>query len=166
MCGASKVRAMFDNVDLPTKVSLVIAIYAAALSTYIIIRDSIKDRRRLKVSCNVEAMQLGSGEPPIFVVINFTNVGHRPITITNGGFKLSDGREYIGYQYPPGVKLPKTLGDGEAIKLTFPFNNVKGEAKRLDEKGIQFIHAFGQDAEGKVHKTSKLPRDSGLFGPF
>jgi len=68
-----------------------IAIYGAILSTILAIRESLKGKRKLKVSCNLSlTIRPDNNNPWWLVTIKIVNKGYRPVTVTNAAILLKN----------------------------------------------------------------------------
>lgn len=130
-------------VNTSDMVTLILAGYGAVVSTILGIRELQRDRRRISVILEYvvwcERAQ-----------ITITNVGHRPITVTEIGMEVEGERVPRNALFAPEVErepLPVTLGDGEYI--TLPLSGVIGEIFR--KTGMP-ARVSVYDVEGNVYK--------------
>jgi len=143
-------------------ITLVLAIWGAALSTVLGVLEIIKfvqgtlhNKRRLKVSFHPEISGSPDGEPRMYIRIYIVNVGHRPVQLISAGLLLKNGIEYDQTKnYDGKDNLPKKLEDGEPysflLDYTLALEVTRGQAENFKEVYIE-------DAEGKRY-TSKLPK--------
>jgi hypothetical protein len=59
-------------------ITLFIALWGAILSTGLFVREILKEKRELRVSCNFSLATPPTGEVWEFITITAVNVGHRP----------------------------------------------------------------------------------------
>jgi hypothetical protein len=92
-----------------------LAIWGAALSTIAIvwnIRRDLVDRGKLRVICYRGVLRGGEGlpDPKTYLVYNVTNIGRRPIIVTNiGGARTKEVHFLVDTRGP----MPRTLQQGE-----------------------------------------------------
>jgi hypothetical protein len=142
--------------------TLLIAVYGALLGTIgtilsivLAIREFRKDKRSVRVECNMSLGPTSTGEVLQFVSINAVNTGHRPVEVTTAGLLLNDGNLMIQPQSIMGaLPLPKKLEDGESITIYFDYPEVEKVVK--DTKTI-ITKALVRDAEGNTYSCG-LPR--------
>lgn len=138
--------------------TLIVAVYGALLSTVIAIRELTKDKRRVKVTCNVSLVPLSSDETWEFISIDVVNIGHRPIQISSAGIIMSDGNYYTQLSSKLGKNpLPKKLEDGESFTIMFDVDKIIEVLKHSNRQNVKYTKAFVSDAEGNKYKA-RLPR--------
>ena len=131
--------------------TLILAAYGAIVSTILGIRELQRDKRRITVILEYMAFYEHAQ-------ITITNVGQRPITITEVG--METGTKKNGKTYWESVPrnalftlaveeqpLPVTLGDGEHIAL--PLSDV---ISRIFLEDKTLMKASVYDVEGNVYK--------------
>ena len=122
-----------------TIVSLVIGAWGAGLSTYLAWRMMRRDRRSLKVMCEIgyDARQTRGLQQVIAVTA--VNDGHRPVQVTRLVFWLDDGQPI--HSMPPADKkqpeLPVMLGDGESVTLSYDWEVFRRIEKEEDRKVVR-----------------------------
>src|SRR5579863_549584 len=142
--------------------------YGAVLSTFLLFRELYKGRRRIRIF--LEYIHFYD-QPQITI----TNIGLRPITITEIGFQIHwaqkrDGKIHETWESVPrnvlfrGVKnnpLPFTLKDGEHISL--PLHSEIGDAMlKRDEKDD--VRLWVYDVEGNVYDKFSLRHHNPKWG--
>lgn len=142
--------------------ALLVAIYAALLSTILGIREFLKERRRILIILEYVAFYERAQ-------LRIVNTGHRPITITKVGMSLlmtQDSHKYwedvpansvLGSPFDNSDEgeelvepLPAVVQDGEQV--TLPLSGVV--SMTLLENGMK-AEIFVYDVEGKVYKKYK-----------
>lgn len=131
--------------ELSIDITLALAIWGAILSTAAIIWNIIRDvgdKGKLDVAFYIGNI-LGGIESPDkdLVFYKITNVGRKPITVTQvgGGFKVK-------HFLIPTLNVPKLLNPTE-------YFTVQGEDFSIFEKDLQFLGAW--DSTGKIWKVNK-----------
>ena len=139
------------------------------------LRDEKRDLRQIKIVGDVEI--IGGPVPLPYVmqlVITAINIGYRPITIANAGVILTDdnGRTIsqfgVSSDHIPWPSLPKTLGDGEALKFYMNLALVLKLAKEINKLSntewpdSSISSVFIKDAEGTEY-TAEIPPDKMLM---
>lgn len=122
--------------DLLTAGTLLIALYGAALSTVVLLRDLDADERRFVLA--VERRLTPQCPQADALRIRVTNPGKRPVTIINVEFLSADQR-LVGarrgklvkrrgrldlVQVPQEAELPTTLRDGQTELFTFVMDDL------------------------------------------
>jgi hypothetical protein len=151
-----------NNITWVDIVTLIIAIWGAGLSTFLGIREFLKDRRKIQIFLEhvywTERIQL-----------RIVNTGHRPITIQDISMRVytvSEDPEYknklghwegmpkdilLSYDNPEEVRLPITINDGE--QAIIPLSDYVGSTifRKGSKADIQVV-----DNEGRIHKKFKM----------
>jgi hypothetical protein len=129
-----------------------IALYAALLSTVVLVWDIIKYRRerpRLQVSVAYHVREGASRSEPD-IQITMVNRGKRPISVVACGFRLETRSECntVTLPVPGGV-----LTDGQA-------RTAHADLRELRQHGIeprQILFAWARDATGQEYRSNKHP---------
>lgn len=80
--------------------------------------------------------------------IKAVNIGRRTVTISQGGFKLTNGKQLIIVQ-PINFSFPYELTEGKSIDLFFDKKEVIQELK---EDNTKIRYAFFTDSTGRIFK--------------
>lgn len=144
------------------QIALLVAIYGALLSTYLAIRESRKERRRL----NVVLEYLAFYERPQLII---TNTGHRPVTVARLSIAIHhEGSDFVDtvpqnslYALENEVELPITLSDGETVILAL--NPEIGKALMADNERVELSV---RDAEDNIYKDNKRRIYNAKFGHY
>jgi hypothetical protein len=149
-------------------ITAILALYGAALSSYLAYREIMKERRQIKMTLQyVEFREIAQ--------LIIVNSGHRPITITEIAAAVSR-KDSDGKEYPEGVpsnalfntvtpEIPKLLNDGQTViyELGPVLSGLVMESFIKDVK--VFISLF--DAEGNVyHKYERRLGNAKWGGSF
>ncbi len=122
-------------------VTALVAVYAAILSTFNLIWNLWRVRRRLKVTLTIGATPYGPeiGQPSVLLCA--VNPGSRAVTVSEFGLRLPKGKELVGLKssFQHDSSLPHELVDGGthrawllAERLAVPLNkfeHLSGEVK-------------------------------------
>lgn len=140
--------------DTKDVITLFVAIWGAILSTILAIREISRERRKIVVTL-FKISWLESYK------ISITNIGHRPITISEIGLAIgikrkapyepvrSSARFATEESYLP-PKLPLILTDGQTAEFHLS-NYITKEL--LDKSNKLFISVY--DSEGNIYKKYK-----------
>lgn len=146
-------------------ITLVVAIYGALLSTMLVIREVRKDRRKLFIVLEHVALYER-------VQIIITNIGDRPVTITEievRTFLQQDGNT-IWDRVPRNALLnseetinpfPATINEGEHV--TLPLSEVVRQ--ELTNNGMKAKIVI-YDVEGKKYRTFKTRLHNPRWGSY
>ena len=136
--------------------TLIIALYGAAIATILGIRELQRDKRRISVIIEYVAFEERAQ-------ITITNIGHRPITIAeiNMSVMLDNHWEQapknaLFNANPEDVTFPIMINDGEYI--TLPLHELIGETFFKNRKNIK-VAVY--DIEGNTYTKFK----SRLYNP-
>ena len=129
-----------DINELGTIVAIIVGIYGAIFSTFLFVRKTNKERRKIKVVCEEIIMDWPDTPDKIvdkYAAINVRgiNISGRPVVIAAAGFHLSDRTiiEKIGDD----ANLPKKIEDGESIGVSFGIASLRNNLEiQTHESGI------------------------------
>jgi hypothetical protein len=131
--------------ELQEKITFWLAIWGAILSTIAIVwnilRD-LKDRADIQVKVKKSDRLEAFSQIP-YVDVELSNIGKRPITVTEVYYKISDQLHKVELS----KELPKELSEGEPCH--FDILILKGLEK------VEFIAA--KDVRGKSYHSVKYP---------
>jgi len=132
--------------DLIEILTLIIAIYGAAIATVLGIRELQRDKRRISVILEYVSFY-------DHAQITITNIGRRPITISEINMTVKQEqvpRNELFSINPEDEPFPLTIDDGEYI--TLPLHGIIGEAFLENTKSIK-VSVY--DIEGCVYTKFK-----------
>lgn len=141
------------------------AVYGAVVSTIgltlsiiLAIWQISRERRNLKVTCNLAFATPVQDKVLEFVTITAVNSGHRPITVIEAGLRIGDNMtvsqlDNRTFKYP----LPKKLEDGESVIIYFDYEVIHQAYEELSKEHGRYKYSFVRDAENKIYKV-ELPR--------
>ena len=139
-----------------------IAIYGAILSTILAIRQFLKSRYKIKVTCNLSFTTKPNDNRPWWLVdIKIINTGYRPVTIKGAELLLENGESFVQIENTLGfgcvaTELPKKINDGDSIQIYFDYLQVKETLDNF-QPPVFLDHVLVYDAEGNRY-TGKLPK--------
>jgi hypothetical protein len=128
-------------------VTMIVAVYGAVLSTIAIGKQLVSDRVRIRLTVrrNMEIVGDPRYEGMTLTILEATNVGHRPITITSSGaIRLYPKKAFVAVDTTP--QLPCEITGGKFITTV------------LDEADIDFSaidYWFVYDSHGRTHKLQE-----------
>jgi hypothetical protein len=139
-------------------VEFIIAAYGALLSTFLAAKELIRSSRGITVQCRVAVADLPEGGKWQLVVVKAVNKRPRPVTITESGLRMRDGRFFTQGASRLGLKpLPTKLDFGDMVEIPFDLPELeKLITQQRSPTGVP-TRAFVRDAQGKEY-TSRLPR--------
>lgn len=146
-------------------ITLIIAIYGAALSTALGVMQFIRGTRRIVVRCSIAIAGGFLEGPHEFVVIKAVNKRPRPVTVAAAGLRMSDGQYFTQAASRMGRQpLPIKLDVGDAVAIYFDMPEVERVMNERRPARIKLTAAFVRDAEGKVYSSClpKLLKQEGL----
>ncbi len=155
-----------DWTTLAAVATALIAIYAAALSTYTYIMNR-RDRRPL-IKVNLSYGLAASKTATAYLLVNVSNPGQRPVAVTSIGFQLPDKRQIpymqgFGDGVQTATRLPFTCDPGSNALFAFPPRMVAETLTHNEVSGDIRLRAFADEATGtryfskwKDYNTNKL----------
>src|SRR5215218_8545911 len=149
--------------------TFIIAIYGAVISTILAIREIRKDRKRILTILEYVEF-LGRAQ------VTITNIGHRPITITEVGMstlsELEGGGDWwesvprnVLFDpeiYVDGIPLPVTLNDGDHV--TLPLNDALSGILSANQMKARITVSDVQGNEYREFKTRLHNPKWGYYG--
>jgi hypothetical protein len=141
-------------------VTLVLAVYGAALSTFVAYR---KRRRRLLVTADFGAARLGKARRHGFFVVSVANVGERAATVQEIGWLISPDTSctYEIWRQSKGNDLPVQVEADEEVRIVFDFDLA---AKAIAEAGAYAldVHVIGVKAPWRVEISERRVSTPGI----
>ena len=135
--------------DLNDSLTLLIAGYAALVSTILAGRELVKGRRRLKII--LEYIDFRE-----YYILTIVNVGYRTISINGYRIEYYDGADEC-YEAAPAIALkegertfPVTIRDGENLSIT-----IDGVVRDRVYNSPKRVRLQVYDAEGNVYRRYK-----------
>jgi hypothetical protein len=147
--------------------TIIFSLYGAIVSTtsFLVALGSVyiawlayhRDNPKITVKVTNGLLLPPSIDEGIKIFINVINHGRRPVVITNTGFLLNNGSDFITFQ-PIGVSFPHELTEGQRCAVIYDLKEIIEATK---EKSIRITHAWADDAKGKRHKTKyNIPKNN------
>lgn len=144
--------------SIPDPLSSLLAFYGAALSTVLAARELLKDRRTIRLTCEMALAPSPLGDPLEFVSVNVVNTSHRPIQITFAGLTMSNWMQFTQLASQLGTNpLPKRLEEHDKVSVFFDLAEVEKALRKQPEANTKYTAAYVSDAEGRTYK-SRVPR--------
>jgi len=133
----------------------------AALHEEAVAKSRAKDEaeRSVVVSCRNALTQMPGGKILTLLSIEAVNTGVRPVTLTQAGIVLSDGRRLIPAQTRLGIwKLPKKLEESDTISVYVEVDQLHDEMKKAEADGkiLRMAFAYMTDSSGRAYKSVSL----------
>jgi hypothetical protein len=99
--------------DTKDIVTLVIAVYGAALSSVVAAYTFVKERRQIKVELSPSFFMYGNGEASEQMAsIDVINHGHRPVVVSAPTLQMPNHRHLVFHKAVGFSNFPKRLEDG------------------------------------------------------
>jgi len=157
---------MLSSIDLKDLLAIVIAatsLFVSVFTLWLQRRDK-KEKLRIKASLGFTVGYGGAGEP--LVIIEASNVGERPVTISSFGLLLPNKQVLIYPFARQHVQLPYELRPGKSCSMHIPAKEV---AKAVKEQGYsrqvklkpQYSAQSGAKFTGKYIKFNSAAWQSG-----
>lgn len=149
-------------------ITMVLAIFGAALSTFNWFHARKRDKRSLRVSTRTVMLAYGShlGEP--WAKVEATNDGIRPVTVRIISFQTPD-KKRIFNTAPSGLPgldstpLPCTLKDGESASFFISYANLSAALRANGYSGTVRLTPIAEDSAGSAYYDEPLEVDPNEF---
>jgi hypothetical protein len=142
---------------------IALAVYGAFLSTILAIREIVqglaeirKEQRRVKISFGATGTAISKRIKKSYdlLEINVTNIGHRPIIITQMMLWIECEKHerlgtYIPFQRAKPPKFPVRLDDAEQFTVSF---DMAPMAPDFPDDPCRYVYVSVTDTEGKEYK--------------
>lgn len=148
---------MSDFSAIKDFVLFLIAIYGAGLSTFNFVQTILKDKRKVIVGYSITFPIFGDLPGPNFLQIDVTNIGQRPVTISQINLELPSGQRLANtsqnvFPLKPNTPLPITLKDGETAYCIYSYLDIgKALAKQYDQNRVSLV-PLAVDSVGGKHR--------------
>ncbi|MBI5132085.1 MAG: hypothetical protein HZA66_21795 [Rhodopseudomonas palustris] len=139
-------------------VLFVLAIYAAALSTWNLVQALRKDRRLVRVTAGTKVPVIGSELGSSWAHLQAINIGQRAVTISVLSFEVAPGKRIFNFRddgRPDGMvdtPLPSTISDGQSVQAHFSYKDI-GQA--MISSGLRTpsrLVPVCEDSAGGIHR--------------
>lgn len=137
-------------------ITLIIAVWGAALSTYMVISDYRKNVRSIKVEVSYGFLTRGNKVGSNLLNITAVNTGYRDITLSSVGFILNDESQLIILNPQGDVKFPHTLKGGKSCIIYKEQSNLAQQLKKNGLSGNVTIKGYYISATGKIYKSKPI----------
>lgn len=130
-----------------TTLSLVLAVYAALLSSVLGYMTYRRERRRLNIWFQLE---LTGG--PAALAVHVVGDGPRPVNVAEAWLRVDDGGGYSPTRLDS-LRLPRRLEDGDELVLRFPIAEVDERIVGVvvhDTTGREHRELFTRDFLGQI----------------
>jgi len=132
----------------------VVAWYGAIVATISVIASAIlgtitllRDRASIKIKISHGFLVHGPNlSDDLYIFIEASNKGRRPVTLTSVGFKLKNGNNIV---FTEPRELPKELTEGKSYQEWVNKKAIEEDCQKLK---TTIRYAWFKDATGKVYK--------------
>jgi len=142
--------------NLSELLNILLGIYGAGTTTYIIIKQNEARKRKLSVKISSGWIPQSNGRlGPEFLFITVANPGNRDVTINVPYLELPDKKTLVTPVPLTNVRFPYRLKEGENCSIWIEINEIKNRLKESGYKGIVELKACVSDATGKIYSSRK-----------
>lgn len=141
-------------------ITLIIAVWGAALSTYKVISDHWKNIRNIKVKISYGFVSMGNRVGPDVLHIEAINTGYRDISLNSVGIILNNNSRLFIMAPKGNVQLPHTLKEGKSCTIWKEQSNLAQQLKKNGLSGNITIKGFYGSATGKVYESKPKKFDT------
>jgi len=142
---------------MPEWLTVVLAIYGAAISTILVLRERGRDTAKINVTLHFGVI----GPPDQEVVFAAaSNVGLRPVHIVSGRFLTSDGDYTLQPAHMP--ELPATLAPTESADISVVTTELRTALEHRaaqTHRRVRLVGAQFRDGSGNRYDGKKIDRD-------
>lgn len=144
--------------ELVTLVTALVAVYGAALSTYIFISNRRERKRQVKVTMSLAVLGT-SPEVTDIVALTAANPGSRPVTLTGVTVEMPDENKYVLFKPGGDVSLPYTLEDGKNCTQWLKTRGLAEWLRKEGHSGVVRLVGVFRDAVGTRYHSSPFGFD-------
>jgi hypothetical protein len=144
------------SMDIKDIITLVIAIYGAGLSTYIL----YKQRRHISIAIQPDFHVYANGSISTQMVsIKAVNLGARDVKLTFPTIRLPNGK-FLSFTNVSGMnEFSKRLADGDTASLSMSMQKLSNSLKSTGLKGKVKIRPCCYDSAGKQYLGKRFKVD-------
>lgn len=136
-----------------------VAIYGAALSSYVFVVQRLEKAKRVKVKISFGFLAFGSELSSNHLLLEAANNGHRTVTLSGWCIKTPKNEQIVMLGRNSEHAFPYEMADGKSVTCWL---GVKEAATALADKGYEGIvklKAEFRDSTGKRFRSDPLPFD-------
>jgi len=141
--------------DTSAIITAIVAIYGAALSTYIFITNLRQRRRQLTVTLTKGFRTSAQGLSPPMFIITVANPGNRAVSIDTPYIELPDRATLVWLEPLSDVRFPYELEEGKNCHVWAEIEEVTGELVKKGHSGTVKLTAKVRDRTGKIYSSRK-----------
>lgn len=130
-----------------------VAIYAAAVSTYLLVTERITRRPRLAVKVSLGFLGQGAQADKPMLIVSVSNAGKNQATLTSMGLRLADQRNLVFLKPNGDSSLPHTLAPGKSTRLWVSASRVSQMLKECGVSGSAKVAGFFADELERVYRS-------------
>jgi len=139
-----------------------VAWYGAIVATISVVASIVlgmitllRDRASIKIEISHGFLLYGpSPSENLYIFIEASNKGRRPVTLTSVGFKLKNGHNIV---FTKSRELPKELTEGKSYQELVIKKEIERDCQKLK---TSIKYAWFKDATGKVYKGRYKLKDA------
>jgi hypothetical protein len=135
---------------------LIIAVWGAVLSSYILLSDFQKNIKKIKVNIYHGFISGVSVESSAVITMEAINLGYRNVKLASMGFILPDNQKVVLVQPKSNLQFPYTLSEGEKCNVWKEVKEFSEELKTHGYSGEIKLVGYYENAVGKVFKSKKF----------
>jgi hypothetical protein len=136
-------------------VTVIVAVYAAVLSTLNLLSIRKEKKRQLSVKMSWEWLAYPKRSSDTMLLIEIANPGYRPVTVQTPYIKLPRGGSLI-FPWPTAeVRFPHELAEGKSCSLWVEEAEVKRCLKEKGYSGEVKLRVEVRDQTGRKYKSKK-----------
>ena len=140
-------------------ITAAVALYGAALSTYVFWAERKDKRRHVRVSISNGFLALGPELSPPMLLIEATNPGSRTVVLNTPGISLPDRKQIVFPNPQSDVRFPHALAEGTKCIVWTPIALLARQLWEEGYRGKLKLRAFFRDQIGTRYKSNKMDLD-------
>jgi len=136
-------------------ITALVAVYGAALSTIIFIKDQNKHKRKVTIKLSNGFLTSDRGLSDPMLIFEIANPGQKSVTLVGPKITLPDNKSMFFPEIGSIVRFPATLEEGKSIQAWIKISDLKAELVRCGYKGTIKLNYSIDDQTGKTYNGKK-----------
>src|SRR5206468_4383443 len=140
------IQEALGSMELKDVITLVLALYAAGLSTYLATLQRRDKKPRIKATLSMGFLTFGPRLSEPHLLLQAANIGEKAVTLASGGLLLPDRSQIISIAKDNATeRLPYELAVGKSFMMWFEAKPLAGELARRGYTSDVKLHARFSD---------------------
>ena len=140
-------------------ITLIVAVYAAGLSTYVAVVQRRDKRPQIEAKLAFGFLTFGPRLSDQQLLLTAANVGERTVTLAAGGLLLPDKSQVISFANNSTDRFPHQLEAGKSMTMWFELGPLIGRLAERGHSGTVKVRAMFRDQTSREYLSSPLQLD-------